>query len=102
MWTNIIDNAIDAMPSGGMLTIRTTRGEPFITISIGDTGDGIPEEIKEQISDPFFTTKDVGKGKGRGLDSVNKIISNHKGAIDVESKPGFTIFDICIPAVDAN
>lgn len=102
VWTNLIDNAIDAMEeSGGLLTVTTLWEEPYVVVTITDTGTGIPEEIQAQIFDPFFTTKQVGKGTGLGLDIVNKIIARHKGRIELQSKPGNTEFRISLPAVDA-
>jgi len=101
VWTNIIDNALDAMDGGGTLGIKTDWKEPSVYIHISDTGTGIPEDIQNQIFDPFFTTKSVGKGTGLGLDIVNKIIARHKGRIDLNSKPGKTEFTIVLPAVEA-
>jgi signal transduction histidine kinase len=101
VWTNLIDNSLDAMEGGGTLTIRTDWVEPNVCIQIIDTGSGIPEEIQSQIFDPFFTTKSVGKGTGLGLDIVNKIIARHNGRIDLKSKPGLTEFTITLPAVEA-
>ena len=101
VWTNIIDNALDAMEGGGNLKIKTDWVEPNICIKIADTGMGIPEEIQSQIFDPFFTTKSVGKGTGLGLDIVNKIVARHNGRIDLDSKPGSTTFTIILPAVEA-
>jgi signal transduction histidine kinase len=101
VWTNIIDNALDAMEGGGTLSIETDWKEPNIVVHIKDTGAGIPEDIQNQIFDPFFTTKSVGKGTGLGLDIVNKIVARHKGRIDLDSKPGKTEFTIILPAVEA-
>ncbi|MCZ4408918.1 ATP-binding protein [Cryomorphaceae bacterium 1068] len=101
VWTNIIDNALDAMEGGGTLRIQTDWVEPNVCIKISDTGSGIPEEIQSQIFDPFFTTKSVGKGTGLGLDIVNKIVARHSGRIDLKSKPGHTEFTITLPAVEA-
>jgi signal transduction histidine kinase len=101
VWTNIIDNAIDAMEGGGKLSIRTDWIEPNLCIHISDTGTGIPEEIQNQVFDPFFTTKSVGKGTGLGLDIVNKIVARHNGRIDLDSKPGSTTFTVILPAVEA-
>jgi len=101
VWTNIIDNAIDAMEGGGKLNIITDWVEPNVGVRISDTGAGIPEDIQNQIFDPFFTTKSVGKGTGLGLDIVNKIVARHNGRIDLDSKPGSTTFTITLPAVEA-
>lgn len=97
VWTNIIDNAIDAMNNKGTLTIETCADHHFVRIEITDTGMGIPEENKSRLFDPFFTTKPMGQGTGMGLDIVKKIIDRHKGDIQVESKPGETTFTVCLP-----
>lgn len=98
IWTNLIDNAIDAMDTGGQLQIHTYPDRHFICVDIMDNGHGIPEEILSQIYDPFFTTKGVGEGSGVGLNIVQRIISKHKGTIKVQSAPGKTVFSICLPA----
>jgi len=97
VWTNIIDNAIYAMPRDGELIIETSAGDKSIYVQIIDNGPGIPPEIQSRIFDPFFTTKKVGDGTGIGLDLVNRIIKHHNGEIKVQSKPGRTEFKICIP-----
>lgn len=99
VWTNIIDNAIDALDgkANGQLTIRTEQDHDFAKICIIDNGPGIPEEIQTMIFDPFFTTKDIGKGTGLGLDVVNRIVAQHRGSVKVHSKPGHTEFVICFP-----
>jgi len=97
VWTNLIDNAIDAMNGQGELRIRTARGLDAICVEIGDTGPGIPDEIKSRIFDPFFTTKPVGEGTGLGLDTAMRIVQKHHGSIEVKSKPGNTRFIVRIP-----
>ena len=97
VWTNLIDNALDAMPNGGTLLLKTYPEREFVKIEIADSGSGIPEDILPQIFDPFFTTKDIGQGTGLGLDIVQKIIQQHRADIKVDSRPGHTIFTICIP-----
>jgi signal transduction histidine kinase len=98
VFTNLIDNAIDAMPNGGKLTIRGEYGKSDVTITIKDNGPGIPESIKTKVFDPFFTTKEVGKGTGLGLDIARKIILAHKGAINfTSSSTEGTEFWICLP-----
>lgn len=100
VWTNLIDNAIDATNNKGEITIRSFRKEDFINVEIEDNGSGIPEDIQSRIFDPFFTTKDVGKGTGLGLDISNRIIKNQcKGKISFESNPGKTVFKIQLPLV---
>jgi signal transduction histidine kinase len=97
VWTNIIDNAIYAVPKNGEITIETICDDSNVTVRISDNGTGIPPEIISRIFDPFFTTKKVGDGTGIGLDIVNRIIKRHKGEIKVNSQPGRTEFSICIP-----
>src|SRR6202035_4518913 len=100
VWTNIIDNAIAAMrDKGGTLTIRTCReGESMARVEICDNGPGIPEDIREHISEPFFTTKPFGEGTGLGLDlAFNIVVKKHRGDIRVESVPGDTRFIVLLP-----
>lgn len=99
VWTNIIDNALDAMaPHGqGTLTIRTTQNANDVNVQITDDGPGIPAGIITRIFDPFFTTKEIGKGTGMGLEVVQRIIHQHRGSIKVSSRPGFTEFLVCFP-----
>jgi signal transduction histidine kinase len=102
VWTNIIDNAIDAMePNGtGILEIRTQLDRHFVCVYIKDNGPGIPEDIQSRVFDPFFTTKDMGKGTGLGLDVVTRIIRQHNGTVKVASVPGNTEFTVCFPLTD--
>ncbi len=98
VWTNIIDNAIDAMDGQGTLTIRTSRDRDCVLVEIGDTGTGIPPELQRRIFDPFFTTKEVGQGTGLGLDiSYRIVVRRHHGDIRVESEPGDTWLRVWIP-----
>lgn len=98
VWTNLIDNAIDAMNGKGRLRIRTAQAGDRILVEITDNGIGIPSEVQSRIFDQFFTTKDVGKGTGLGLDIVRRIIEGqHKGSVRFESKPGETRFQVQIP-----
>ena len=97
IWTNLIDNAIDAMDKGGKLTVRTYYDEVFVCVEVEDNGSGIPEDKLSRIFEPFFTTKAIGEGTGMGLDIVRRIIDDHKGLIDVQSQPGKTVFKICLP-----
>lgn len=99
VFTNIIDNALDAMvDSGGELTLSSEVNDNFVIIGISDTGTGIPDDIVQKIFDPFFTTKAMGQGTGMGLDLVMKIMkSHHRGDIKVESEPGNTTFKLCFP-----
>ena len=99
VWTNIIDNAIQAMGERGTLSVRTTRdGDDMVRIEIGDDGPGIPDDIVDRIFTPFFTTKPFGQGTGLGLDLAWRIVvKKHHGNLRVESKPGDTRFIILLP-----
>jgi signal transduction histidine kinase len=97
IWTNIIENAIDAMPGQGELQVRTFREDNFVVVEIGDNGSGIPPEIRPHIFDPFFTTKDVGEGTGLGLNTVQTIVRKHGGSVQFDSKPGDTRFQVWLP-----
>ena len=97
VWTNIIDNAIDAMHGEGKLRVRTYRDDANVIVEIGGTGPGIPTDIQPHIFEPFFTTKGVGEGTGLGLDTVQRIVKKHRGSIQVTSKPGDTRFQIFLP-----
>jgi signal transduction histidine kinase len=97
VWTNLIDNAIDAMDGKGQLTIETKLQNEQVLVSIEDSGKGIPEEILGRIFEPFFTTKGVGKGTGLGLDMVRKIVVRHHGTLDVQSEPGRTVIEVRLP-----
>ncbi|WP_112243856.1 ATP-binding protein [Kribbella monticola] len=98
VWTNIIDNAVGAMNGEGTLTIRTKRDGAYAVVMIGDTGPGIPPEIRNRIFEPFFTTKPIGEGTGLGLDiSWRIVVKKHHGDLRVDSKPGETWFKIILP-----
>jgi signal transduction histidine kinase len=97
VWTNLIDNAADAMGETGKLGIRTARENDFILVEIHDNGPGIPEEVKSRIFEPFFTTKGVGAGSGLGLDFVYRIVTSMHGLVSVNSQPGDTRFEVRIP-----
>jgi signal transduction histidine kinase len=98
VWTNLIDNAVDAMDGKGRLTIRTRREGQFVMVEIEDSGPGIPKDLQSRIFEPFFTTKEVGKGTGLGLEISQRIIENrHGGTITVRSQPGQTIFQVALP-----
>ena len=100
IWTNIIDNAIDAMGGKGELRVRTYRDDTCVVVEIGDNGPGISPEVKAHIFEPFFTTKGVGEGTGLGLDTVQRIVKKHRGTIQVNSKPGDTRFQVFLPLVE--
>jgi signal transduction histidine kinase len=97
VWTNLIDNAIDAMDGNGELLLHTAHDPDGVSVEIGDNGPGVPANIQSQIFDPFFTTKKVGEGTGLGLDTVARIVRKHHGRITLKSKPGDTRFRVWIP-----
>ena len=98
VWTNLLDNALDAIAPGGRISIRTVRRGDDAVVEIRDDGPGIPPGIEERIWEPFFTTKDVGEGSGLGLDIVRRIVvRQHRGDIGVESRPGETCFRVRLP-----
>jgi len=100
VWTNLIDNAIDAMGGGGELRVRTYRDDGCVVVEIADNGSGISPEISSHIFEPFFTTKGVGEGTGLGLDTVQRIVKKHRGNVQVDSKPGDTRFQVWLPLAD--
>ncbi|WP_420150791.1 sensor histidine kinase [Spirosoma sp.] len=98
VWTNLIDNAIDALPDGGKIEISSEPdGSEFILTKVIDNGPGVPADIQDKIFEPFFTTKEIGKGTGLGLDIVQGVVKHHNGSIKVKSKPGHTEFSVCLP-----
>jgi len=101
VWTNIIDNAIDAMHGKGKLRLRTYQDDTCIVVEIGDSGPGIPADIQPHIFEPFFTTKGVGEGTGLGLDTAQRIVKRHGGSIQVNSRPGDTRFQVLLPLASA-
>lgn len=99
VWTNLISNALDALPDDGTgrLTIRSYRQRGNICLEFEDNGPGIPEDIKSRIFEPFFTTKGINEGTGMGLDIVRRVLKRHGGEVSVESAPGRTCFLVCFP-----
>jgi signal transduction histidine kinase len=98
VWTNLIDNAVDAMGGRGTLTVRTRADGPAAVVEICDTGPGIPPDVRSRVFEPFFTTKPVGKGTGLGLDiSWRIVVERHAGSLRVESEPGDTRFEVRLP-----
>lgn len=100
VWTNLIDNAIDALPNEGTIRIRTYLADDRNTVAVEiiDNGPGIPKEVQHRVFEPFFTTKRVGEGTGLGLEISHRIVVNqHHGSIDLFSEPGFTRFKVCLP-----
>ena len=101
VWTNIIDNAIDAMNGKGELRVRAYRDDKCAVVEIADNGPGISPEVEPHIFEPFFTTKGVGEGTGLGLDTVQRIVRKHRGNVQVFSEPGNTRFQIWLPLGDS-
>jgi signal transduction histidine kinase len=98
VWTNLIDNAVSAMDGTGTLIVRTAWDDDRVLVEFGDTGPGIPDDIKDRIFEPFFTTKPVGEGTGLGLDiSWRIVVHKHHGDLRVESRPGGTRFQVRLP-----
>ena len=98
VWTNLIDNAVQAMGETGTLTLRTRRDDEFAIVQVTDTGPGIPDDIKDRLFEPFFTTKPIGQGTGLGLDIAWRIVVNkHRGYLKVDSLPGVTTFTVRLP-----
>jgi signal transduction histidine kinase len=98
VWTNMIDNAVDAMNGKGEIKIKTYQKDQEVVVEIVDNGPGIPEDTQSRIFEPFFTTKAPGHGTGLGLHISHDIIVNrHHGQLTVESKPGETKFRVVLP-----
>ena len=97
VWTNLLDNAADAVGEGGLIVVRTLDGGDAVCVEIVDNGPGIPPEVQNRIFDPFFTTKEVGSGTGLGLDIARRIVEQHGGSIRVDSGPGETRFVVRLP-----
>jgi signal transduction histidine kinase len=103
VWTNLIDNAVDASPEGGKIEVSTWSEPEWLVVSVGDHGPGIPSEVLPRIFEPFFTTKPEGAGMGLGLEIVHRIVTQKFGGkIDVDSKPGDTHFVVRLPLNAAN
>ena len=97
LWSNLVQNALQAMGQQGTLTLTARAHDQAIQITLADTGPGIPRELQERIFQPFFTTKPIGEGSGLGLDIVQKIIEKHEGQITLTSEPGNTQFTVTLP-----
>ncbi len=103
VWTNLIDNAIDAMDGAGTLRLATRAAGDDVVIEVGDTGTGMPPEVAARAFEPFYTTKDVGKGAGLGLDIAARIVAErHGGTITIVSRPGQTVLRVRVPARPAS
>jgi signal transduction histidine kinase len=102
VWTNLVHNALDAMAGSGTLTLRTAVDGDCALVEVGDTGPGIPDELRKRVFEPFFTTKPVGQGTGLGLDVSWRIVVNrHGGDLRVVSRPGDTRFQVRLPLTEA-
>ena len=97
VWTNLIDNAIDAMEGKGLIILRTFQAGTSVVVEVEDNGPGIPEAIQSRLFSPFFTTKPVGKGTGLGLNISYNIVHKHGGDIKAFSRPGATRFQVRLP-----
>ena len=98
VWTNLVDNAVDAMEGSGTLTVRTRHDGDAVLVEVGDTGAGLSPEAQQRAFEAFYTTKEVGRGTGLGLDIARRIVvERHGGSIDVESRPGDTRFRVRLP-----
>jgi signal transduction histidine kinase len=97
VWSNLIDNALDAVVEGGHIEINASRERDGVVVRVIDNGPGVPAEVRDRIFDPFFTTKPVGKGTGLGLDIVRRLIQRHNGQIELDSRPGRTEFRVTLP-----
>lgn len=97
VWTNLIDNAVDALGEGGRITLRTRTRGGRVSVEIADDGPGIPEDLQPQVFDAFFTTKAVDQGTGLGLDIAQRIVVRHRGEIRLHSVPGDTRFEVLLP-----
>jgi signal transduction histidine kinase len=97
VWTNILDNAIDAMGGQGEIRIRTFARGTDVVVELCDNGPGMPPEVRERIFEPFYTTKPPGSGTGLGLHISHNVVARHGGRINVRSRPGETCFEVCLP-----
>jgi signal transduction histidine kinase len=97
VWTNILDNAIDAMGGQGEIRIRAFQRDTNVVVEICDNGPGMPAAVRDRIFEPFYTTKPPGSGTGLGLHISHNVVARHRGEIIVRSKPGETCFEVCLP-----
>jgi signal transduction histidine kinase len=100
VWTNLVDNAVDAMDGRGTLTLRA-QPDPNgdgVQVEVCDTGPGVPDEVRERLFEPFYTTKPPGKGTGLGLHISHNVVARHGGRFEVESSPAGTCFEVSLPA----
>jgi signal transduction histidine kinase len=98
VWTNLIDNAVDAMDGSGTLRLATRAEGDRVVVEVGDTGPGMPPEVADRAFEAFYTTKEVGRGTGLGLDIARRIVEErHGGAIAIDSRPGGTVLSVRLP-----
>jgi len=99
VWTNLVDNALDAMGDTGTLrvSVHAVDDGRAVEVEIGDTGAGMPAQVRDHAFEPFFTTKGVGKGTGLGLDISRRIVDRHRGSIDIDVPPGETVLRVRLP-----
>jgi signal transduction histidine kinase len=97
VWTNLIDNALDAVPRGGRVVVSAGRQGDAVIVRVSDNGPGIPAEVQARIFDPFFTTKEVGKGTGLGLDIARRLVIRHRGSIELRTDEAGTVFEVTLP-----
>ena len=98
MWTNLVDNAVDAMDGPGTLRLTTRAEEGFVAVEVSDTGRGMPPQVADRAFEAFFTTKGVGQGVGLGLDIAQRIVvERHGGTISIDSSPGETVLRVRLP-----
>jgi signal transduction histidine kinase len=99
VWTNLVDNALDAMDGAGILRISTRADGTGVLVEVADTGSGLAADVREHAFEPFFTTKGVGKGTGLGLDISRRIVvDRHGGEIAIESREGETVLQVRLPS----
>jgi signal transduction histidine kinase len=101
IWSNLIDNALDAVPDAGRIDVSARRDRQRVVVRVTDNGPGIPLEVRERMFDPFFTTKPVGQGTGLGLDIVRRLLTHNGAEIEFDSAPGRTEFRVYLPLADA-
>ena len=97
VWTNLIDNALDAIPRGGRVVVSAGRHQDAVIVRVSDNGPGVPPAIRARIFDPFFTTKEVGKGTGMGLDIARRLVTKHRGRIELRTDETGTVFEVTLP-----
>ena len=97
VWTNLIDNALDAIPRGGRVVVSAGRHQDAVIVRVSDNGPGVPPAIRARIFDPFFTTKEVGKGTGMGLDIARRLVTKHRGRIEMRTDETGTVIEVTLP-----